>query len=236
MIEMASSSGKSKMIDAQQLERIVRALPILKDADPRLRREFQETAFFTRIPKGHDVFIEGDQVNAIALLISGVVRVYKIGETGREITLYRFGNGESCILTANAILSQKNFPAVATVEQEAEAVMIPADTFRDWVRRHDLWREFVFELLSQRLSAVMAIVEEVAFRRMDARVASLLSERGQRSDLIHSTHQKIAAELGSSREVISRILEDFSAQGIVEVSRGSIKILDRQALQDRSVV
>jgi CRP/FNR family transcriptional regulator len=224
------------MINPKQFQRITRVMPILKHADPRLLREFQDTAFFARIPTGRDVFIEGDQVDAIAILISGVVRVYKIGETGREITLYRFGNGQSCILTANAILSQKVFPAVATVEQEAEAVMIPADTFRDWVRRYDLWREFVFELLSQRLSAVMAIVEEVAFRRMDARLAFLLSERSQGSYLVRMTHQEIAAELGSSREVISRILEDFSAQGMVEVSRGSIRILDREALQAYSGV
>jgi CRP/FNR family transcriptional regulator len=224
------------MITTQEYDKIARALPILEHADPRLLREFRDIAFFARIPEGHDVFIEGDQVDAIALLISGVVRVYKIGETGREITLYRFGNGESCILTANAILSQKNFPAVATVEKEAEAVMIPAESFRDWVSRYDLWREFVFELLSQRLSAVMAIVEEVAFHRMDVRVAALIIERSRRSDLIHITHQEIAAELGSSREVISRILEDFSAQGMIEVSRGSIKILEREDLQTRSVV
>jgi CRP/FNR family transcriptional regulator len=224
------------MINKEQFDRIARAIPVLRHADPRLLREFQDTAFYTRIPAGHDVFIEGDRVDAIALLISGVVRVYKIGETGREITLYRFGNGESCILTANAILSQKGFPAVATVEKEAEAVMIPADTFRDWVRRYDLWREFVFDLLSQRLSAVMAIVEEVAFRRMDARLASLLMERSQGSDLVRMTHQQLAAELGSSREVISRILEDLSEQGMVEGSRGSIRILDREALQAHSVV
>jgi CRP/FNR family transcriptional regulator len=185
---------------------------------------------------GHDVFIEGDRADAIALLISGVVRVYKIGETGREITLYRFGNGESCILTANAILSQKDFPAIATVEQDARAVMIPAETFRDWVGRFDLWREFVYDLLSQRLSSVMEIVEEVAFRRMDARVAGFLLERVDPQDAIHITHQAIAAELGSSREVISRILEDFSALGIIQVSRGSIEILDREALRSRAAV
>jgi CRP/FNR family transcriptional regulator len=224
------------MINKEQFDRISRTIPVLRHVDPRLSREFQDTAFYTRIPAGHDVFIEGDRVDAIALLISGVVRVYKIGETGREITLYRFGNGESCILTANAILSQKGFPAVATVEKEAEAVMIPADTFRDWVRRYDLWREFVFDLLSQRLSAVMAIVEEVAFRRMDARLASLLMELSQGSDLVRMTHQQLAAELGSSREVISRILEDLSEQGMVEGSRGSIRILDREALQAHSVV
>jgi CRP/FNR family transcriptional regulator len=224
------------MISQEEFSRLARALPILKKADPVLLREFQQTAFFARIPKGQDVFIEGDHVDAIELMISGVVRVYKIGETGREITLYRFGNGESCILTANAILSQKNFPAVATVEKEAEAVMIPAETFREWVRRYDLWREFVFELLSQRLSTVMALIDEVAFRRMDARLAGLLAERTQMSGLVHMTHQEIAAELGSSREVISRILEDFSAEGILRSRRGTIEVLDREALEARAVM
>jgi CRP/FNR family transcriptional regulator len=224
------------MLSQEQFLKISRVLPIIEHADPRLVREFQDTAFFARIPAGRDVFIEGDHVDAIALLISGVVRVYKIGETGREITLYRFGNGESCILTANAILSQTGFPAVATVEKEAEAIMIPSDAFRDWVKRYDLWREFVFELLSERLTAVMAIVEEVAFHRMDARLVSLLLERSQTSALVRVTHQEIASELGSSREVISRILEDFSAQGLLEVSRGSIRVLNREALQDISIV
>jgi CRP/FNR family transcriptional regulator len=224
------------MINPEQFNRIVRVLPILEHADPGLLREFQQKAYFARIPEGHDVFVEGDRADAIALLISGVVRVYKIGETGREITLYRFGNGESCILTANAILSQKNFPAIATVEKEAEAVMIPAETFRDWVRRYDLWREFVFDLLSERLSSVMATVEEVAFRRMDERLVTFLFQRLGQSDSIQITHQEIAAELGSSREVISRILEDFSALGMISVSRGTIKLLDREALQTRSVV
>ena len=224
------------MITPQQFERLVQALPILSHADPALLRDFQQAASFMRIPAGHDVFIEGDHVDAIALLISGVVRVYKIGETGREITLYRFGNGESCILTANAILSQQNFPAVATVEKAADAVLIPADTFRDWVRRYDLWRAFVCELLSQRLASVMAIVEEVAFRRMDARLAAFLTERTRTASLVHITHQEIAAELGSSREVISRILEDFSAQGLLRSTRGAIEVLDLQALHGRSVV
>ena len=218
------------MINQIELRRIMLALPWLERAERGLLQELQEKAFFARIPEGRDVFVEGDQVDAIALLLSGIVRVYKIGETGREITLYRFGNGESCILTANAILSQKSFPAVATVEKEAEAVMIPAGAFREWVRRYDAWREFVFELLSERLSAVMAIVEEVAFRRMDARLADLLVERSRNSDQIQITHQEIAAELGSSREVISRILEDFSSEGILEVGRGSIKITDREDL------
>jgi CRP/FNR family transcriptional regulator, anaerobic regulatory protein len=224
------------MIDASQFERASLSLPILQQADTAFAREFQQAAFFAHIPAGRDVFLEGDRVEAIALLISGVVRVYKIGETGREITLYRFGNGSSCILTANAILSQKTFPAIATVEDDTEAVMIPADAFRDWVRRYDLWREFVFDLLSQRLSTVMAIVDEVAFRRMDSRVASLLLKQGKNQNPLRITHQEIAAELGSSREVVSRLIEDFVSEGSIRSGRGTVEILDFGLLESRSLV
>jgi hypothetical protein len=99
------------MIESPQLGRISQALPVLKDASSELVREFQQAAFLARIPAGHDVFLEGDSVEAIALLISGVVRVYKIGETGREITLYRFGHGN--LHPHGECHSQKSFPAIA---------------------------------------------------------------------------------------------------------------------------
>lgn len=224
------------MINQDQYRRLVQVLPALELADIDLEREIQSESVFRRIPAGADVFVEGDRTESIAFLLSGVVRVYKVGETGREITLYRFGLGESCILTANAILSQQSFPAIATVEQDAEAVMIPAQTFRDWVRRYDLWRELVFDLFSQRLSTVMMIVDEVAFQRMDKRLAALLLERGKTANPIEITHREIAAEVGSSREVISRLLEDFSAERILETGRGSVEILDFQALEARSLM
>ena len=219
------------MISQEHSQQILRVLPILQRADPQLAREFMQAAFYTRIPAGRDVFVEGDDVDAIALLLSGVVRVYKIGETGREITLYRFGLGESCILTANAILSRQTFPALATVEQDAEAVMIPAGVFREWVRRYDVWQSFVFNLLSQRLASVMSIVDEVAFGRMDVRVAKLLLERGRIENPIPITHQEIAAELGSSREVISRLLSDLNSQGLIRQERGKIEIIDDGSLE-----
>jgi CRP/FNR family transcriptional regulator, anaerobic regulatory protein len=224
------------VITSEEYDRIAHKIPILSDGANELVREFKHAAFLARIPAGSDVFFEGDRVDALALLISGVVRVYKIGENGREITLYRFGLGESCVLTANSILSLQSFPAIATVEQDAEAVMIPADTFRDWVRRYDVWREFLFNLISQRLSSVMEIVDEVAFRRMDTRLASFLLDRGRIQNPIQMTHQEIAAELGTSREVISRILEDFADYGIVGISRGRIEILDFESLDRRSAL
>ena len=218
------------MLTKDQFDHTLVTMPWLDEADPQLIHEFQSKTFMARIPAGREVFVEGDEAESIALLLSGSVRVYKIGESGREITLYRFGHGESCILTANAILSQKSFPAIATVETDAEAVMIPAEVFRDWIKRFDLWREFVFDLLSNRLSIIMSVVDEVVFQRMDKRVALFLLNKAQGTKSIRITHQEIASDLGSSREVISRILEDLSQRGFVESGRGNIKIMDREAL------
>ncbi len=224
------------MIETSQFNRIVQSIPLLQQAESALVDEFKKVAFIAHIPAGRDVFLEGDRVEAIALLISGVVRVYKVGETGREITLYRFGNGSSCILTANAILSRNSFPAIASVEQDAEAVMIPADKFREWVQRYEVWREFVFDLLSQRLSTVMAVIDEVAFQRMDRRVAALLLKQARIKNPLRITHQEIASELGSSREVISRLLEDFVNDGCIRAGRGTVEILDFELLEERSLM
>ena len=219
------------MIADADLERIVQALPILRDAPTELLRALQTWGFLARIPAGRDVFVEGQQVGAIPLLISGTVRVYQIGETGREVTLYRFRPGESCVLTANAILTRQSFPAVATVEEEAEAVMIPAETFRAWVAENDLWRGFFVDLVAQRLASVMAVVDEVAFHRLDQRVAALLASRARGSNPIQITHQEIAAELGSAREAVSRVLEDLNVKGLINLTRGWIEVTDLEALE-----
>ena len=122
------------------------------------------------------------------------------------------------------------------VEQPVEAVLIPDNVFRDWVERYALWREFSFSLLSLRLTSVLTLVDDIVFRRMDARVASFLQQRCQIDNPITVTHQEIAAELGSSREVISRILESFTAAGLIRSARGIVEILDFDSLYARSSV
>jgi CRP/FNR family transcriptional regulator len=121
------------------------------------------------------------------------------------------------------------------VEQATEAVMIPADIFRDWISRYDVWRTFLFDLLARRLSSVIATVDEVAFRRMDARVSALLLAHDDGHAMARLTHQQIAAELGSSREVISRLLEDLEADGLVRRSRGMIQLVDIPGLRARAM-
>ncbi len=219
------------MIGDADFERIRPALPILQGATPELIRTFKQHAFLARIAAGHDVFVEGQEVGAIPLLVSGIVRVYQIGETGREVTLYRFWPTESCVLTASAIMTHQSFPAIATVEDDAEAVMIPAETFRDWVQHDDLWRDFFFDLVAQRLASVMNVVDEVAFRRLDQRVAALLARRSTVLNPVAVTHQEIADELGSAREAISRVLEDLAVKGWISVGRGQIEVTDLPALE-----
>jgi CRP/FNR family transcriptional regulator len=220
------------MLSPEQYKRIASRLSPLPTSETNLLRELQELAYFAVIPAGREILGEGERVTAIAILLSGMVRVYKIGETGREMTLYRFGSGESCILSANAVLSQEDFSAIAVVEEDAEAVMIPSETLRQWVSRYDFWREFVFKLLSQRLSSLMEIVDEVAFRRLDIRIATLLLSRSQSQKTLAITHQEIAAELGSSREVVSRVLENLAKQNLIRLGRGSIEIPDAARLND----
>jgi len=218
------------MISQAEFERVARAFPMLQRIDAALAQEFQAAVTLAALPAGRDVFVEGERAISLALLLSGAVRVYKIGKSGREITLYRFGPGESCILTANAILSQQPFPALATVEQPVEAAMAPAASFREWVGRSELWREFLFHLLSLRLMSVLTLVDDVVFRRMDARVAALLLDRSLARNPVAVTHQVLAAELGSSREVVSRILEGMDAAGAIRMGRGVVDVVDAAAL------
>ena len=218
------------MIASQDRETISASIPLLQALSTPLREDFFQRANLARIPAGRDVMVEGDRVEAIPLLLSGTIRVYRIGESGREITLYRFSRGECCVLTADSILGKKLFPACAQVEEEVEVVFIPAAAFDDWLGRSPEWRAFVFEAMSRRLLSLIDTLDEVAFGRMDARVASLLLRVAGEAVLARMTHQDIADELGSSREVISRILEDFQSRGLLRLSRGAVELLDAEAL------
>ena len=219
------------MITAERHAIIAAAFPFLQRADDAMASEFRRTAVPARLPEGRQVFTDGDVAEALPLVVEGVIRVYMVGRTGRELTLYRFGAGQTCILSANAILARRPLPAAAVVEQAVDAVLVPAVALRKWVHGHGLWRDFVFDLLARRLVDVLSVVDEVVSRRMDARVASLLLERARQQNPIVITHQEIAAELGTSREVVSRIVEGIAGTGLVRAARGRIEVLDLTSLE-----
>jgi CRP/FNR family transcriptional regulator, anaerobic regulatory protein len=222
------------MLNETEWRNAAAMLPFLADPAAEVTQAFVAQATLMRFPAAATVFEEGDVCSAFAILTRGQVRVFKIGETGREITLYRFGRGESCILTASCILSDRQFPAIATVEEPVEALVLPHTVFQRWVDQYPPWRDYVFQLLSQRLATVLAVVDEIAFRRLDVRIAEFLLRQQPTGAALTLTHQQIAAELGTSREVVSRILADFAAGGLLQVTRGSITLLDRTALARRT--
>lgn len=215
------------MISEKDVQRVAGALPFLVHLESDLVQDFARQATLMTIPAGRDVMAEGDRVQAVPVLMSGEIRVFKIGESGREITLYRFGQGECCILTAEAVLGNRAFPANARVEEPVEAAFVPTSIFEEWLDRSPTWRNFVFDAMAKRLTSLMDTLNDVAFRRMDTRVSALLLERfalGQPS--IRVTHQDIADELGSSREVVSRILEDLQGRGLVRLFRGGVEVIE----------
>lgn len=223
------------MLSEREWREAAALLPFLAEPTAEVTRAFVAQATRMRFPAAATIFAEGDQCQAFAILARGQVRVFTIGETGREITLYRFARGESCMLTASCILSDRQFPAIATVEEAAEAFVLPHTVFQRWIDAFPPWRVHVFQLLAQRLATVMALVDEVAFRRVDVRTAEFLLRRlPSGTGVLTLTHQQIAAELGSSREVISRILADFAASGLIQVARGRVAIVDRPGLQRRA--
>jgi CRP/FNR family transcriptional regulator len=223
------------MIDTDSQRQAIRgAFPVLDGGEPSFLREFFDTAIMARVPKGKYIFREGDECSHLALLISGRVRVYKIAESGREITLYRIAASESCILTVSCIMSGIPFPALAVAETDLQAALVPAAPVCQWMGQSEAWRKLIFGMISQRFSDVLSVLEEVTFQRMDSRIAAyLLSQLKTHGRSIEITHQQIAAELGTSREVVSRILGNFESQGMISRYRGKINVLDRVKLENK---
>jgi len=194
-------------------------------------KELTQHANLIKASPGQTICHQGDQCAQLAILISGVIRVFKVGENGREITLYRILPGDSCVLSASCIMSQKPFPAIARVEEKAQAISIPTAKVRQWMATHEAWREYVFGLFSNKLSEVITRIDDIAFRRMDQRVAQYLLQSNQPLKDIQLTHQQIADDLGSAREVISRILKDFEHNQWLRLTRGRIAIDDPAKLE-----
>ena len=197
--------------------------PIFRQ-DPGLLRDFVEAGQTVDLPRGHQIYWQGDACQGIAFLLAGAIRVYKCSENGREITLYEIVPGETCILNASCIIGRQGYPANAVTLADCSALLVPADRFRHLMERHEALRIFIYALLGQRLAEIMELVEEVAFSRMDDRLRDYLLEKST-DGILHATHQAISNDLGTSREVVTRLLRDLEQRGEVHVSRNEISLL-----------
>jgi CRP/FNR family transcriptional regulator len=211
------------------------AFPFLTTLPGRGQESFSAHAVRKSLDDGQILVGAGNDCAYLPFVMSGSLRIYKISESGKELTLYRIARGESCILTTTCILNGNSFPAIAQAEGPTDVVLIPSRLFVGYVEEYPQWRRFVFGLYSKRLEMVLTLVEEVAFRHVDSRIAAfLLKNASVGENTVERTHQQIASEVGTSREVVSRILKDFETAGIVATLRAKIKILDPGGLEKRA--
>ncbi len=198
--------------------------PGLSQLEAPIRSILTERSKVVELPAGTVIFGPGKAPENMLLLLDGTIRVQEVSESGREIVLYRVHAGESCVLTTACLLAYEDYCAEGLTETWARAIAIPRVVFDNLVAQSADFRRFVFTAYSKRITDLFLVIQEVAFARVDIRLAHKLLELAKDTGVVHLTHQQIATELGTAREVISRQLHEFQRRGWVSVSRGEVRI------------
>ncbi len=217
------------MDNAEIRERLATLYPALEGLSPQRLDRLIAESHVLRAKAGTVLFDEDSPCQAFPLLVQGTIRVSKIGANGRELQLYRVVPGEACILTSSCLLGQVAYRARGVADSDLVAVALPPAVFTTLLAEHEPFRTYVFSLFAERMSDLMQLVEAVAFQRLDQRLAALLLGKGR---VIHTTHQALADELGSVREIVSRLLKNFSEQGLVSLAREQVEIVDAARLRE----
>lgn len=210
--------------DAMQL---AERYPMIARLPAAAQRRLLDCARFLRVPAGALLFDDRQACEGFPFVIEGSVRVVKCAPNGRELPLYRVSPGETCIISSSCLLGREDYNARGIAESDTVLMLLPKHEF-DALLGEPAFRDFVFHLFAERIADLMQLVEEVAFHRLDQRLAALLLGKGR---MLHVTHQQLADELGSVREFISRLLKGFAAQGLVKLSREQVEILDPAGLR-----
>jgi CRP/FNR family transcriptional regulator len=197
--------------------------PTLASGDRQTQSVLDDARLVTMLAD-QPVFHAGSPCEHYVLLLEGSVRVQVIGESGREAVLYRVLPGQSCVLTTCCILSGDDYPAEGFTESPVRALVVTKPAFDGALESAPAFRRFVFANLGGRIADVIARMEEVAFRPVERRLAAFLLSRADRDGTIRGTHQEIAVELGSAREVVSRHLKRLESSGVVELGRSTVQV------------
>lgn len=207
---------------------LLRALyPVIAALTPTARSRVLAAAHWMDIPAGALLFDDRQACEGFPFVIEGSVRVAKCAPNGRELPLYRVTPGETCIISSSCLLGHEDYKARGVTEAPTRLMLLPKAVF-DELLGDAAFRGFVFHLFAQRIADLMQLIEEVAFHRLDQRLAALLLGKGR---LLQVTHQHLADELGSVREIVSRLLKGFAEQGLVRLGREQIEILDAAGLR-----
>ena len=169
---------------------------------------------------------EGSYIKEIPILIEGSIKVRKIDASGKELVFYHIRPGESCILSITSCLNDKQSSAEAITETNSKIIIVSTKQVKEWMDGYKSWRKFIMKLYYERLGEVLSLVDSIAFKQVDIRLIEKLKEKSENKiSTITTTHQQLANELGTAREVVSRLLKQLEKQGLVQLKRGTIKIL-----------
>ncbi|MDH3666840.1 MAG: Crp/Fnr family transcriptional regulator [Paracoccaceae bacterium] len=180
---------------------------------------------------GAQLFGPGDSSDAFLIPLKGAVRVEHMGPTGRSVVLYRVAPGDSCVMTTSCLLSGAPYEAYGYAEGAVEAIAMPAAVFRDLIEQEPEFRTHALSVFSRRMIELVEVIDELLLHRVDLRLAGWLAEKAAAGVAVAATHQAIASELGTAREVVSRILKDFERRGWIGLTRGEIRLVDPAALR-----
>ena len=196
-----------------------------------IRKTLLQHSRIVELPEGSRIFGLGQAPENFLLLLEGTIRVQQVSDTGREIVLYRVVAGDTCALTTACLLGYEGYLAEGVAETKIRGVAVPRATFDELIARSAEFRQFVFRAFSVRVTNLFRLIDEVAFQRLDIRLAQRILELADGRSKLNVTHQKLASELGTAREVISRQLTEFQHRNWVQPGRGSLEILDAEALR-----
>lgn len=208
----------------------VERFPGLSRLDEATKQMLVARSAIVTVPKDTTIFGPGNSPENMLFLLDGTVRVSQASDTGHEIVLYRIEAGQSCVLTTACLLAYDDYSATGISETAIEAAAVPREVFDDLVAGSKPFRDFVFAAFSKRITDLFLMIDEVAFQRLDVRLADKLLALSGGKDKIATTHQKLSVELGTAREVVSRQLQEFQRRGWIEQVRGSVTLIDRAQL------
>ena len=212
------------------ISRWLASFPELGELEDEHRRDLLAATQFNRLRGGDIAYRQGQSCHNYVMCIEGQTRVFKTSESGREILLYQVGPGETCVLTTSCLIAGNPFPAESTAETDVLLAALPASVFHRLMTTSPRFRHYVLSNYGDLLSSLITLVDEVAFASLDLRLARRLIAEADAQGVVAKTHQQLALDLGSVREVISRYLAEWERMGWVHASRGSIEVRDRSAL------
>jgi len=209
------------------------SFPSLKENRDKAWRVTAGKAMRMQVKRGSVLFRDGDACNGYVLVVNGAIRVQKIDPQGHEIVLYRVEEGQSCMLTTTCLLAHQEYPAEGIAETDVDMVLLPLDAFDAALAGSPAFRQFVMANIGNRISDLMLLLEDVAFGRKDVRLAAFLLKNAKKDgDVLELTHRQLAVELGTAREVVSRLIKDFERKGLVKLGRNKVTMLLPDRIRD----